>query len=397
MNLRPPSRLRCDALVGAVLQNLREREAVCRHALPPGVPRAAWPFGGGGERAARGRRWVVASVPRSGNHWLRDLLVEMGAPLARAGAAPGAAAPPRVATRRECGRESDGAAARAGAHVFLAKSHWPFATAQNCGCAEGAWSAAAPGGGGGGGGVAAALGGDASCVVRLAREPAANYDAWMRYLAWPTTCDEGGAACAARLWTPPRSCARFLRGWAQFHAAWSAAAEAGADAAADAADGGAAAAAPPPVVTVRYEDLVAAPAAALRAIADGCAAGGVPRALFDEDDFARAVARHPSGAGRAPPPAEPLGRAFRPACSRGDLRRAGGALARAARALGYDGAADAADADGRFRNGSAADVDDARAREVLTRQATWFDVDVADGYDMAVVSTAGGRQKRIVS
>ena len=63
-----------------------------------------------------------------------------------------------------------------------------------------------------------------------------------------------------------------------------------------------------------------------------------------------------------------------------------------------DGARRAIDDDGdgekaNRRENDGADVDDARAREVLTRQATWFDVDVADGYDMAVVSTAGGREQ----
>ena len=192
----------CKVFQEFILSALIDRSRLCRSPVLP--PRAVSPM-------SQPKRILVASVPRSGNGWLRDIISKLG---------------DEVQTRRECGREyrareefeakinwerqqqrqqqeedvevdvAPSISWERNVKYFFAKSHFPFDSAGNCGCREEIGDESS----------------DASCVIQMVRNPFDNHNAWLRYLAREIpNRDLGG---------PGLSFVRFVNQWAFFHEWW---------------------------------------------------------------------------------------------------------------------------------------------------------------------------------
>lgn len=122
----------CEEMEGFVLGQMLARERLC-------VNNDKW-AGDQNESSTNRKRILVTSVPRSGNGWVRRLLTSLG---------------PDFATRRDCGREHRVPTEAKSFRYFVAKSHYPFDSVENCGCREPVRGT--------------------TCIVRLVRNPLDNH------------------------------------------------------------------------------------------------------------------------------------------------------------------------------------------------------------------------------
>ena len=193
---------RLDALESFVIGSLVSRERLCwkteewatgfgdflhatlnassgAHAGGEGLGSGSGSGGGGGAAAGqcgggagadgkctpkpKRKRVVVASVPRSGNGWLRTIFAALDGRTTLSRPDEPRPMRERIATPKECGREFRADREFPGFVWLVGKSHYPFDTTMNCGCKEPVR--------------------DTTCVVRLVRNPLDNYDAWVRYIS----------------------------------------------------------------------------------------------------------------------------------------------------------------------------------------------------------------------
>ena len=189
----------CKQFENFVLQSMTNHARLCRQRSNYHSATTAQP-----------RRLLVTSVPRSGNGWVRKILNSLGVAF-QASVECGFEYRAKdqfirmEKQRRETLGEDETLNSIAknspswenDVKYFIAKSHYPFDSAGNCGCRE----TISPGNE------------SASCVIQLVRNPFDNHDAWLRYLRKENSLRD--------LWTPCLSFVRFMNQWAFFHEYWS--------------------------------------------------------------------------------------------------------------------------------------------------------------------------------